>query len=51
MSKRAKLIAEERRLKILEALGTRRTLTVQELTEMFEVSEDMIRQDLRLLEK
>lgn len=51
MSKRARLIAEERRLKILEALGTRRTLTVKELTEMFEISEDTVRQDLRLLEK
>lgn len=51
MPRSTKLIAEERRLKILEALGARRTLTVRELTKMFEVSEDTIRQDLRLLEK
>jgi DeoR/GlpR family transcriptional regulator of sugar metabolism len=51
MPKKAGLIAEERRLKILEALGVRRTLTVKELAEMFGVSEDTVRQDLRVLEK
>ncbi|MEN3184540.1 MAG: DeoR family transcriptional regulator, partial [Atribacterota bacterium] len=51
MPRRAGLIAEERRLKILEALRVRQTLTVKELASMFAVSEDTVRQDLRFLEK
>jgi DeoR/GlpR family transcriptional regulator of sugar metabolism len=51
LKRRSGLIAEERRLKILESLNTRRTLTVKELAQTFGVSEDTIRQDLKLLEK
>ncbi|MEN3203731.1 MAG: DeoR/GlpR family DNA-binding transcription regulator [Atribacterota bacterium] len=51
MPRKAGLIAEERRLKILEALRVRQTLTVKELANMFTVSEDTVRQDLRALEK
>ncbi len=44
------LIAEERRIKILEILDKRRTVTVRELGKIFRVSEDTIRLDLSVLE-
>lgn len=44
------LIAEERRITILEILDKRRTVTVRELGEIFRVSEDTIRLDLSVLE-
>ncbi len=45
------MISEERRLKILEVLDEKRTVTVKELRDIFGVSEDTIRQDLKILEE
>ncbi|MBP9015137.1 MAG: DeoR/GlpR transcriptional regulator, partial [Candidatus Atribacteria bacterium] len=45
------MISEERRLKILEILDEKRTVTVKELSAIFGVSEDTIRQDLKVLEE
>ncbi len=45
------MISEERRLKILEVLDEKRTVTVKELSGIFGVSEDTIRQDLKTLEE
>ena len=45
------MISEERRLKILEILDEKRTVTVKELSDIFGVSEDTIRQDLKVLEE
>ena len=45
------MISEERRLKILEVLDEKRTVTVKELSVIFGVSEDTIRQDLITLEE
>ena len=45
------VIAEERRLKILEILEARKTVSVKELKETFGVSEDTIRQDLKILDE
>jgi len=45
------VIAEERRLKILEILEKRKTVSVKELKEIFGVSEDTIRQDLKILDE
>ena len=45
------MIAEERRLKILEVLEKRKTVSVKELAGIFGVGEDTIRQDLKILEK
>ena len=45
------MFSEERRLKILELLDEKRTITVKELSDVFGVSEDTIRQDLKILEE
>ncbi len=44
------MIAEERRLKILGILEEKKTVSVKELKEIFGVSEDTIRQDLKILD-
>ncbi len=44
------MIAEERRLKILAILEERKTISVKELKDIFGVSEDTIRQDLKILD-
>ncbi|MGC8777741.1 MAG: DeoR/GlpR family DNA-binding transcription regulator [Candidatus Caldatribacteriaceae bacterium] len=45
------MIAEERRLKILGILEEKKTVSVKELKEIFQVSEDTIRQDLKILDE
>ncbi|MEN3188052.1 MAG: DeoR/GlpR family DNA-binding transcription regulator, partial [Atribacterota bacterium] len=45
------MIAEERRLKILEILEEKKTVSVKELKEIFGVSEDTVRQDLKTLDE
>lgn len=44
------MIAEERRLKILGILEEKKTISVKELKEIFGVSKDTIRQDLKILD-
>ncbi|WP_369018609.1 DeoR/GlpR family DNA-binding transcription regulator [Thermatribacter velox] len=45
------MIVEERRLKILGVLEEKKTVSVKELVKLFGVSEDTIRQDLRVLDR
>ena len=45
------MFIEERHEKILQMLKDKKRVEVQELSELFEVSEDTIRRDLRIMER
>lgn len=51
MDDSSKIFAEERRLKIAEIISKNKSITVSELSSIFNVSESTIRRDLKVLEE